>query len=257
MAFWGNDMIALVVAIAGAGYAIRRQWKIQQERDSTSTDFYWWDRRINLIEWWIRLIMVVVDLFLAWFLLAKVVVTLLAAYALVTTDALKISIFSPDGVGGLKDLNDVLMYLSCIVCLFGIFVVASLYLHRGLRAYRHTDLALVSAYVLLLALMVTPLGILESNLSKKKDARLQQLASTDISGEKLNDMAKYVQNVNLVNDWRLSAIKVGILANPILPLGFQFVVILVQSLGRAGKLPKLLSPLLSEKSAAEGGHDAH
>jgi hypothetical protein len=256
MAFWGNDLIALTVAIAGAVIAVWKQSNIQKERDTTSTDFYWWDRRINPTEWWIRLIMVGVDLFLVSFLLAKVLVTLFATYELVTRNVLKISIFSPDGVGGLKNLTDVLMYLSWIVFLFGMIVVASLYLHWGLRAYRRMDLGLVFAYVVLLALMVTPLGILDWKLSMEKDACLQQLAST-IPGEKLDDVAKYVQNVNLVNDWRVSAIKVGILGNGILPLGFQFVVILVQFLGQAGKLPKFLIPFLGEKSATAGGHDEH
>jgi hypothetical protein len=257
-AFWGNDLIALAAAIAVALRAIWVQWNIQDDRDKTSTDFYWWDRRVNPTEWWIRLIMVGVDLFLVSFLLAKVLMTLFATYALVTTNVLKISIFSPDGVGGLKNLTDVLMYLSWIVFLFGIFVFASLYLHWGLRAYRRMDLGLVFAYVLLFALMVTPLRMLDSKLSTEKDRYLQQLASTsDISGKKLDDVAKYVQNVNLVSNWRVSASKVGILGNGVLPLGFQFVVILVQFLGRAGKLPKLLIPLLGEKSATAGGHGEH
>ena len=256
--FCGNDLVALAAAIAAALGAIWKQWNIQKERDTTGTDFYWWDRRVNPTEWWIRLIMVGMDLFLFSFLLAKVLMTLFATYELVTADVLKISILSPDGVGGLKDLTDVLMYLSWIVFLFGIVVIASLYLHWGLRAYRRIDLTLFCGYVLLLVVMVTPLLILDSKLSAEKDARLQQLASTsDISGKKLDDVAKYVQNVNLVSDWRVSATKVGILGNGVLPLGFQFVVILVQFLGRAGKLPTSLVSLLGQKSAAAGGHDEH
>jgi hypothetical protein len=66
-----------------------------------------------------------------------------------------------------------------------------------------------------------------------------------------------VRNVNSVRDWPVSAVKVGVLGNPALPLGFQFVVILFQSLGRAGKLPKLLLSGLSDESASKGAHDAH
>jgi hypothetical protein len=120
------------------------------------------------------------------------------------------------------------------------------------------DLMMVSAYVLLLALMAMPLGILDSKLSKEKDASLQKLAATtEISRDRLDDVAKYVQNINLVSQWRVSAIKVGILGNGVLPLGFQFVVILVQFLGRVGKLPKSLISLLGEKSGTAGGHDEH
>jgi hypothetical protein len=108
-----------------SGCSALLQRKIQKERADSTTVLYWWDRRINPTGWWIRLIMVGVDLFLVSFLLAKVMMTLFATYELVTSSVLKISYFSPDGVGGLKNLTDVLMYLSWIVFLFGMFVVAS------------------------------------------------------------------------------------------------------------------------------------
>ena len=50
-ALFGNDFVALVVAIAFCTCSIRRQRNIQKERTETNTDFYWWDRRINPTEW--------------------------------------------------------------------------------------------------------------------------------------------------------------------------------------------------------------
>jgi hypothetical protein len=158
----------------------------------------------------------------------------------------------------LKNLTDILMYLSWVVFLFGIFVVASLYLHWNLREYRRFDLALVYVYVLLLALMVAPLGILNSKFSTEKDRIVQSLASaSSVSGQKMSDAAKYVDNLKSLDGWSVSAIKVGILSNPVLALSFQLVVILIQILGRAGKLPKWVTSLAGEKLAPEGGHDTH
>jgi hypothetical protein len=141
--------------------------------------------------------------------------------------------------------------------LFGIFVFASLYLHWNLREYRNDDLMLVFTYVVLVALTVAPLGILQHRLSKEKEARIEQLANPgDIGTKKLGEVAKYVQDMTAVNNWHVSAVSIGILGNGILPLGFQFVVILLQSLGRAGKLPKMATTLLADATAMKGGKDA-
>jgi hypothetical protein len=258
MAIFASDFFALFAAIVLALTSILLQRHIQKDRDRTGTDFYWWDRRVNPTEWRIRLTMVAIDLFLASFLLVKILMTLFAAYVLVTTNALRISYFSPDGVGGLKNLTDILMYLSWVVFLFGIFVVASLYLHWNLREYRRFDLALICVYVLFLALMVAPLGILNSKFSTEKDRIVQSLASaSSVSGQKMSDAAKYVDNLKSLDGWSVSATKVGILSNPVLALSFQLVVILIQILGRAVKLPKWLISLAGEKFAPEGGHDTH
>jgi hypothetical protein len=140
---------------------------------------------------------------------------------------------------------------------FGVFVFASLYLHWNLREYRATDLGLVFVYVVLVAVAVVPLGILETRLSHEKDAQLEKLAETvkkpDLT---LESAAKYLENVKAVQDWKVSAVKIGILANPVLPLGFQFVVVLFQALGRAGKLPKLPLPGFGEPDDSKGAHDA-
>jgi len=66
---------------------------------------------------------------------------------------------------------------------------------------------------------------------------------------------EFVKDVDLVRDWNVSALKVGILGNPVLPLGFQFIVVLFQALGRAGKVPKLPIPGLGQQGDVKGGHD--
>jgi hypothetical protein len=254
MAFhFGNDLVALVLATVFCAYSIRRQRKIQHERKESSTDLYWWDPRINPTEWRIRLIMVGADLFLFSFLLVKILMILFVAYELATSKALIVSYLSPDGVGGLQHLTDLLMYLSWFVLLFGMFVFASLYLHWNLRQYRRNDFLLVVSYVLLVAFTLAPLLILDSKLSAEKDLRLQIL-STAANRPKANleEVGKYVRDVNSLRDWPVSAVKVGVLGNPVLPLTFQFLVILYQFLGRSGKLPKFLLPGLSGESASKG-----
>jgi hypothetical protein len=124
-----------------------------------------------------------------------------------------------------------------------------------LREYRTYVFGLVVVYGLVVALAVVPLGFLESTLSGERDALLKKLVTT-APPEKLEDTAKYVQNINAVRDWRVSAVNVGILGNPVLPLGFQFLVVLVQFFGRAGKLPKLPFPGLSDQKGSKATHDA-
>jgi hypothetical protein len=168
-----------------------------------------------------------------------------------------VSYLSPDGVGGLKDLTDWLTYLSWFVLLFGMFVFASLYLHWNLREYRRNDLALVVSYALLVVLTVAPLLILDSRLSAEKDARLQQLATAaNQPSANLEEVGKYVRNVNSVRDWPVSAVKVAA-TGKLLPLTFQFLVILYQFFGQDLKLPKLPLPGLSGESESKGAHDAH
>ena len=272
VAFLGCDFLALAAAVFLCVAAVRKQWRIQRERIRNKKDFYWWDRRINCIEWWVRLAMVGLDLFLVAFLVVKVLMILFAAIGLVAMNTLPIAYFAPDGVGGLKNLTDVLMYLSWIVFLFGMFVFASLYMHWNLHEYRKSDLRLVYAYVVLVALLVAPLTVLDRRLAAAGYDQIQQLASADPSLKKpddatqmkpdeaakkrLDDEAKYVQNISAVRGWSVSAIHVGILGNAVLPLGFQFVVILLQSLGRAGKLPKWPGTVLGDLSGAKGGNDA-
>jgi hypothetical protein len=254
----GSDLFSLAVATGFCILSIWLQRKIQRQRILRGKDFYWWDRRANPIEWRVRLIMVGVDMFLVAFLLLKILAVLFAAYQLVLSNSLKISYFAPDGVGGLNQLVNVLMYLSWIGFVSGVFVFASLYLHWNLREYRKGDLALVVAYMLFVALTIAPLLVLDSKLSIEGDSRMAQLtAQAATPSAKLEDLGKYVRDVSSVQSWRVSAIKMGVLKNPVLPLSFQLLVIFLQSLGRLGKLPKLPIPGFGESDASKGGHGGH
>jgi len=272
VAFLGCDVVALAAAAGFCIFGIREQLNIQRGRIRTNKDFYWWDYRINPVEWWVRLVMVGVDVFLAVFLVVKALIVLMATSGLVAMNTLTIAYFAPDGVGGLKNLTDVLMYLTWIVFLFGMFVFASLYLHWNVHEYRKSDLRLVYLYVVLVALLAAPLWTLDRRLGAAGEDQIRQLASADPSllkpdmaanvkpgdaGKKeLDAVAKYVQNIGAVRSWNVSAIHIGILGNPVLPLGFQFVVILLQSLGRAGKLPRWPGMIAGDLSGARGGNDA-
>ena len=252
----GSDFYMLAIAAGPGLYSLYRQWKIENDRIAKRTDVYWWDRRISTAEWVTRLIMVGLDMFLATFLALKILFMLFVVYKLANADALKISYFSPDGVGGLKHLTNMLMYLSWLVFVFGLFVFASLYLHWNLREYRTQDFSLVGMYILFVILAVVPLGTIEYKLSREHDVQFEQVKSAKVPGSDLEDTADYVKNVDAVRDWNVSALKVGILGNPVLPLGFQFIVVLFQALGRAGKIPKLPIPGLGEQDDSKGGHDA-
>jgi hypothetical protein len=247
-----GDVIALSIACFAFLVAIGHQVYVQRQR-IRGADIYWWDRRIGRTEWAVRLLMVGLDLFLASFLIVKMVTMLFVAYSLATADGLTISFYSFDGVGGLKHLTDILMHLSWAVFLFGMFVFASLLLHWNLREYRVIDLSLVVAYVLIVAFAVGPLAILESKLASQKEQRLEELVNKN-PGTKLDDAGNYVKNLALVRDWPASVLAVGILGNPVLPLGFQFIVVVIQFLIRAGKLPKLPIPGLGAGEDSKNGH---
>jgi hypothetical protein len=252
-----SNEIALAGALLGFAGSIWRQCHIQNQRTISHTGAYWWDHRIDRREWHVRLGMVGLDMALGIFLVLKILVMLYIVYRLVRMNVLTVWLFAPDGVGGLQHLTNMLMYVSWIVFVFGLLVFASLYLHWNLREYRATDFGLVCVYVVLVILAMVPLGMLESRFSHAKDVQLQQLVRTAKQPESsLEDAAKYVENVKAMQNWNVSALKIGILGNPVLPLGFQFVVVLFQALGRAGKLPKLPLPGLGEPEASKGGHDA-
>jgi hypothetical protein len=136
-----------------------------------------------------------------------------------------------------------------------VFVIASLYLHWNLRAYRWGDFGLIGAYVVLVIVALVPLEILEYRLGSEKQTQLESLAKDPAPGAKLEETAQYIENVNKVRDWNVSAWKIGILGNPVLPLGFQFLVMAFQTLGRLGKLPKLPIPGLSDDDG-NGGKEA-
>jgi hypothetical protein len=250
-----GDIAALFLAAVFCAGSVWNQRRIQTLRIATQVDVYWWDSRINPAESLVRRVMVGVDMFLATFLVTKVVIIVWVIYGLVKADALSIHYFSPDGVGGLKHLTNMLMYLSWIAFIFGVFVIASLYLHWNLRAYRWGDFGLIGAYVVLVIVALVPLEILEYRLGSEKQTQLESLAKDPAPGAKLEETAQYIENVNKVRDWNVSAWKIGILGNPVLPLGFQFLVMAFQTLGRLGKLPKLPIPGLSDDDG-NGGKEA-
>ena len=126
--------------------------------------------------------MVGLDIFFATFLALKIVFMLFVVYKLVDCGRLKISYFSPDGVGGLKHLTNMLMYLSWLAFVFGLFVFASLYFHWNLREYRTKDFSLVGMYILFVILAVVPLGKLEYKLSREHDAQIELVKSAKAPG---------------------------------------------------------------------------
>jgi hypothetical protein len=245
-----SDWIGMALASLFLVGSVAVQMLIQFRRFA-GKDIYWWDWRIGRTEFVVRLVMVGLDLFLAVFLVAKMLAMLAVAYKVANSDGLMISYFSFDGVGGLKHLTDLLMHLSWAVFLFGMFVFASLLLHWNLREYRFMDLSLVVAYAVILAIALAPLGFLEKKLSDEKERRLEAL--TKDPGPKLSEAGDYVKNLALVRDWPASALNVGILGNPVLPLGFQFFVVIIQFLVGAGKLPKLPIPGLSAQEEPDKG----
>jgi hypothetical protein len=245
IAVFGSDLVALLFASGLTALFLANQvFRVQRRRRKTGTNMYWWDQRISHVEWLVRLFMVGVDIFLSVFLILKVVTISLVAWSLAILAAhnvLPVSYFSPDGVGGLKFLTDILMNLSWLVFAFGLFVIASVYLHWNLLEYRATDALLLAVYVVALCLTMLPLVLLELRLDAAKTAVLSGLP-VPATGAQLVDAAKYVRDIATLDQWRVSAISIGVLGNPVLPLSFQFLVMVVQYFVRAGKFAKMWLP---------------
>ncbi len=64
----------------------------------------------------------------------------------------------------MKFLTDIFANLSWLVFVFGVFVLASVYLHWNLLEYRQTDAIVFAVYVALVVLVMLPLFVLESRL---------------------------------------------------------------------------------------------
>jgi len=251
---FASDLIALLTAFAFAVVFAYFQVRIQKRRQHQAVNLYWWDRRISRPEWIVRLLMVALDVFLGMFLLLKIMAISLVASDLMTGDTLSIGYFAPDGVGGMKFLTEIFTYLSWLVFLFGLFVIASMFLHWRLVEYRVTDAFLVAVYIIALAITVTPLMKLEIRFEEQKDALLGMWQTHSRFGS-LSDAAKYLKDVATFREWRVSAVKMGIFDNPVLPLMFQLLVIVGQYLIRAGKIPDVPIPTLTSGSAHKGSPD--
>ena len=130
------------MAAAACVYALCNQSIIQYRRIEKKTDVYWWDCRISAAEWVIRLLMVGLDLILCRIPSAENRFPVVRGLQTGGCGRPGDLYFSPDGVGGLKHLTNMLMYLSWLAFVFGLFVFASLYLHWNLREYRTKDFSL-------------------------------------------------------------------------------------------------------------------
>lgn len=231
-----NDSIALVVGGVAAIFIMFRQMHIQKERVETAINFYWWDKRVSRSEWWVRLGMVGVDTFLGVFLLFKIAAIAIVAYQLISADQLRIMYFAPDGVGGMKFLMDIFKNMSWLVFFFGLFVIASVYLHWNLPEYRITDAAFFIAYIVLVGLTMMPLLFLDSKLDAVRESMILALPvpPSELQPGSIGDAARMLRDVNEFRNWNTSVWSVGLLNSPIIPLVGQLLFAVVQFFVREG-----------------------
>ncbi len=238
--------LSLACAAGGAVWAVRRQLNIQKERCDEHTTLYWWDRRISGPVFLTRLVMVGVDIFFAIILAFNIAMVALVAYKIVVGPKLSISYFSADGAGGLDFVTGVLSGLTWLVFIFGLFVIASLYMHRKLREYRNTSIVLVLAYLAMVSIISLAVLIVSARLERVKTALIGSLppppVSTTLDPDKpkplepkeLEDAAKRIRDINTIRDWRASAFRIGFLDGPLGPLLPQLAIIVLQFFFRSG-----------------------
>lgn len=231
-----SDLVALAAAAIIAVIFMANQVRIQRERVLGDVNFYWWDRRVSKPEWTVRLGMVGVDTFLGIFLLFKIAAIALVAYQLVSTDQLKIIYFSPDGAGGMKFLMDIFKLMSWLVFLFGLFVIASVYLHWNLPEYRKTDAALLVVYLALVVLAMMPLLLLDGRLEMARDSLIMALPipSGSLRPEAIGEAARMLRDINEIRNWGASAWSWDLLNSPMLPLAGQLLFAVGQFFVREG-----------------------
>jgi hypothetical protein len=230
-----NDAAALLLAGCAATLFVINQMRIQRVRISSGTNLYWWDRRISLTEWYVRLLMVGLDTFLGLFLLMKVATIAIVSYDLATSEHLQVAYFAADGAGGFGFLLNLFKILSWLVFLFGLFVIASVYMHWSLPEYRVTDAALLVIYLALVGLAVAPLLLLEFRLSAARESLLLMMPGpgSDLRPAGLAEAARQLRDINEIKSWSVSAFSADLLKSPILPLAGQLAFAVVQYMVRA------------------------
>lgn len=253
-ALLSSDITALIAAVLAAGFSIRKQFVIQGWRERSSARMYWWDRRISPLEWYTRLSMVGLDMALGAFLFVKLAVVVLVSYQVASMIELDVQYFSPDGAGGFAFILDAFQVVSWLVFLFGVFVIASVYMHWNLPEYRVSDAGLLVAYLALVALAMIPLFILDTRLQSARELMLASLPVLDAnpSPDALPATADRIRDINEIRNWTVSAFSLDLLRSPILPLAGQLIFAVTQYFIRltGGR------PLMSNRTAghAEDGH---
>jgi hypothetical protein len=224
-----NDISVLALGFVTGLLGALNQIRIQFKRYSTGVDMYWWDWRINKIEYIVRLFMVFLDLFLAIVVLCKVFALIFLSFDVMSNHILQVKFFHPDGVGGFEALSAVFRDTLWLVFVFGFFVMASLYLHKNLEEYRMSDLFLVAAYVVLVLIAMLPLISLEFRLNEAQDAVFSRFNGDGLFGEiSVSRALSVAEQLSALRGWQVSSLDFGIFSGPIIPLVSQAAIILVQ-----------------------------
>ncbi len=228
IAFLINDTLTITFAAIVSLLFMANQIRIQRCRKLTDVNFYWWDWRISKPEWVVRLLMVGFDTFVGIAILLKVFAISLVALDLAARNLLKVKYFHPDSVGGLFTISAVFSNILWLVFLFGIFVMASLYLHRRLDEYKETDRILVTAYVVLMVLALMPLLLVEYRIEQARDAIFLVFGNSIHNSIPTENILRIAEGLDALKRWHVTAMDFGFLSGPILPLVSQAVIILVQ-----------------------------
>ncbi len=216
-----NDTAVIALAAFLACITVIHQELIQRHRTNTRTTFFWFDRRVSKMQWFVRVFMVGVDMFIGVILIMKILALATICAELAGGDILRVNYFSPDGGGGIKFLNDIFMNLLWIIILLGFFVMASLYAHRNMDGYRTSDLIFVSIYCILVVLSMVPFFTMEYKLAHAQTELIFSICNNasfsyicnarpwiETSSE-FDDIAKYVRDVSAIKEWKVSVINSG------------------------------------------------
>src|SRR5437588_3932558 len=207
-----SDLTAIFVGIFAMLFATFNQNRISNQRVASGVNIYWWDRRISYSEWLVRLIMVALDAGLGFFLLAKVFMVSVVVYGAIELSVPYMDYFSLDGIAGMKFVTDIFQWISWFALLFGLLVIASIYLHRNLREYRLSDRFQLVIFACLVAAIAAPLFVLELHIASIRNDILAALSRSlpALNRTNLTDVAKYIKDIQTVREWPVSAISVGV-----------------------------------------------
>jgi hypothetical protein len=223
-----SDWLAITVAGIAFFYTLWNQRRVQRRRIEKMVGLHWWDRRINPVEWRVRVAMLCIDHTLLAFLMVKVVAIATVTYMLITSNNLKLDYFAPDGVAGLRFIADIFFTLAWLVIMYGALVFASVYVHWNHAEYRGSDFVLLTIYCVLFALIMTPLAALERRIGAEEVQVLAGLAAhaPKLDGSDPVAMTNHLRNLAAVRDWPVSAIGIGAFRSPTLIMLLQAAVLI-------------------------------
>jgi hypothetical protein len=238
-----SDKLWVLAALIAGLLVVLSQYDIQRRRNRSGVDIYWWDKRIDDPFWWVRMGMIFIDIVIAFYLIAKVAVMSLIIYSLLTTKGIdrNIRLLDPLALGGQETLFHICMTVLLIVTLFGFFLMASLYLHRNMAAYRWRDRLSLLVYVVVGAFFLFgPVRAIYDNIEQRKSAAIERvmpaLETAMQNPEAIGAANQYISFIQSVEGVPSEMLNVALLLSPVSLLVAQTLVLLWQAVVRGRRV---------------------